>query len=339
LHEAEEQHMTSDIDRRAFLTILTASPSVLHHSLARVGQSRPDTLPVIDTHMHLFDRNRPQGVNWPRADDPAPGVSALPPRYRALTKPFGIVGAIVVEASPWLEDNQWILDQIADDTLFVGHVGFLDPAKQDFAKNLERFHRNKLYLGIRYSDRADRDIAAGLGKPEFVANVKLLADAGLSMDSIISKPELLVRLSDKVPSLRLVIPHLPGAHLPEDAAASRTFMASIAELAKRPQVFIKLSEVIRAVNGKVSTDLSAYRGWLDQLWDLFGENRVVFGSDWPNSEHVELNSYPDVFTVAHGYVEAKGKAATEKVFFRNSMAAYRWVKRDPAQPSTAPAAV
>jgi predicted TIM-barrel fold metal-dependent hydrolase len=149
-------------------------------------------IPIIDAHIHLFDRRRPQGVAWPPKDDPAPGITALPPRYRELVKPFGVVGAIVEEASPWLEDNQWVLDQIATDSIFVGTVGFLDPGERDFGKNLERFRKNK------------------------------------------------------------------------------------------------------RVDGRVPTDPNFYREWLEQLWSIFGENRVMFGSDWPNSEHV--GQYSDVMT-------------------------------------------
>lgn len=59
--------------------------------------------------------------------------------YRSIAVPLGIVGAIKVEASPWLkEDNQWVLDLIEKDPILVGCVGNIEPGKPDFAKNLER---------------------------------------------------------------------------------------------------------------------------------------------------------------------------------------------------------
>jgi predicted TIM-barrel fold metal-dependent hydrolase len=128
--------METVLNRREFLTALEVLP------LAETAPESAPT-PIIDAHIHLFDRRRPQGVAWPPKDDPAPGITALPPRYRELVKPFGVVGAIVEEASPWLEDNQWVLDQIATDSIFVGTVGFLDPGKRDFGKNLERFRKNR----------------------------------------------------------------------------------------------------------------------------------------------------------------------------------------------------
>ncbi len=315
--------MTTEVSRREFLGVLAAAPLA-----AKTAEAAP--IPIIDTHVHLFDRRRPQGVPWPPQNDPIPGISALPPRYRELVEPHGVVGAIVEEASPWLEDNQWVLDQIESEPIFVGTVGFLDPGTPDFGRNLERFRQNRLYLGIRYRNTEGRNIAEGIEKPAFISDLKLLADAGLSLD-LTAAPDVMLRVTDQVPSLRLIIPHLPG-QLPQEAAARDVYVAGVRELGERPQVYMKLSDVITRVNGQVVTDLAVYRPWLDQLWDTFGENRVIFGSDWPNSEHT--GPFSDVMTVAQAYVTSKGPAAAEKVLWRNSAAAYRWIRRDPSQPQS-----
>lgn len=314
------------VNRREFLGILAAAPLA-------VQAARAQAIPIVDAHIHLFDRTKPGGTFWPPKDDPVPGTSALPARYREVVKPFGIVGAIAVEASPWLEENQWVMDQAAKDPIILGHVGFLYPGTPEFARNLERFHKNRLYLGIRYSNRENRDgfaIADAVDKQDFIADLKRLADAGLTLDIAMTlDPNVLVRLTDKVPSLRVIVPHLPNARMPEERAALDKYLASLRELGSRPRVYTKLSEVIKRVNGKVSTDLSLYRERLDLIWSIFGENRVMFGSDWPNSEHVGMIS--DVMSVAREYIASKGPAAAEKVYWRNSAAAYRWAKRDPSQ--------
>ncbi len=161
-------------------------------------------------------------------------------------------------------------------------------------------------MGIRQSQ-----LALDCKKPEFVSNLKLLADAGLCLDAIPRRKDeaatVLLRVTDMVPSLRLIIEHYPNTRLPADRAALDTYMVSLRELGKRREVYIKLSEVVKKINGKVSTDLSIYRDWLDQLWDIFGENRVIFGSDWPQSENLELNSYPNVISpLARACCSGKG---------------------------------
>jgi len=83
----------------------------------------------------------------------------------------------------------------------------------------------------------------------------------------------------------------------------------------------------------VPADLNFYRPWLDEIWDTFGEDRLLYGSDWPNSDH--LAPYASTFDLIRQYVTRKGSRATEKFFWKNSVAAYRWVKRQANQPSLA----
>jgi L-fuconolactonase len=62
----------------------------------------------------LFDVSRPQGVPWPPKDSKI-YQSALPARYRTVASPFGIARAIAIECSPWLADNQSLLDTAKSD--------------------------------------------------------------------------------------------------------------------------------------------------------------------------------------------------------------------------------
>jgi predicted TIM-barrel fold metal-dependent hydrolase len=60
----------------------------------------------------------------------------------------------------------------------------------------------------------------------------------------------------------------------------------------------------------------------------------MFGSDWPQIETFEFNSYPNMFNVARAFVTTKKLAAMEKVFWRNSRKAYRWGTAEPSQRQT-----
>ncbi len=161
----------------------------------------------------------------------------------------------------------------------------------------------------------------------------MLADAGLALDTADQDPVLIaavVRLTDRVPHLRVVIDHLPQLDPPAEPAARRAYQADLRELGKRPQVYVKISEVLRRVDGRVPTDLNFYRPRLDELWSIFGEDRLLYGSDWPNSD--QWGSYAQVLAVVREYVSGKSRDVAEKYFWKNSVAAYRWVKRDPSQP-------
>ncbi|TAM82269.1 MAG: amidohydrolase [Acidobacteria bacterium] len=295
--------------------------------------AQPTPIPIIDTHIHLFDPRRPGGIPWPPKDDAKLYKPALPERFLKVTEGQGVAGAIEVECSPRLEDNQWVLDIAAKAPVIVGTIGDLEPEKPDFPKQLERFHRNRLFLGIRCGNLWGRNITEQLGNPDFVRGLKELAGAGLVMDTANPDPALIaavVRLTDLVPNLRVVIDHLPQMKEPADPKVRREVEANLRELGKRPQVYVKISEVLRRIDGRLRLDIDFYRPTLDRLWNIFGDHRLVYGSDWPNSDHIE--DYPQELTLVRGYVLGKGHAAAEKVFWKNSVAAYRWTKRDPKQP-------
>lgn len=320
------------MNRRKFLA-LSAGAS-LGAGLQAASAAQNPTIPIIDTHIHLFDTNRPQGIPWPDKNDKVLYKPALPERYRKIAGGLGVTGAIVVEASPWLEDNQWVLDTAAKDKIIVGVVGNLEPGKPDFSKHLGRFQENPLFRGIRSGNLWGNDISGQLANPRFIADLRALAGAGLVLDTANPNPALLaaiVKLTDQVPDLKVVIDHLPQMTLPTDKTVQKAYEADLLELGQRPKVYIKVSEVLRRVNGQIPTTLDFYRARLDELYGTFGQDRLLYGSDWPNSDR--WLPFEDGLKLVHAYFMEKGHAAAEKYFWKNSVAAYSWQKRDPSQPS------
>jgi len=290
------------------------------------------SLPILDAHIHLFDPTRPEGVPWPEKSDAVIYKPALPERYRKIAAPHGVVGAIAVEASPWVSDNDWVLGVVARNPIMVGMVGDLDPMTESFPRDLERLHANPFFLGIRYGNLWKRDLSSGVNNPAVIANLKLVAEAGLVMDSANPDPALiagLVRLTDRVPDLRIVIDHLPQAEPPTDLAVHKAYIGHLRALAQHPHVYVKGSEVLRQVDGRVPRELAFYQERLDAVWEIFGEDRLIYGSDWPNSDH--LADYAGTLEIIRSFVVRKGDRAMGKFFWRNSQAAYRWKPRLPEQ--------
>ena len=116
---------------------------------------------------------------------------SLPPRYRRLAVPLGIVGAVKIEASPWVEDNLWVLEVAERDTIIVGVIGNLEPDKPDFAEMLGRYHKNRLFRGIRYGNLWGRDITKQANNPAFIDGLKLLQQADLVLDTANPRVDLL----------------------------------------------------------------------------------------------------------------------------------------------------
>ncbi len=287
------------MDRRTFLGTAAALP-------AFAGRQR-----ILDTHTHFYDPSRAQGVPWPSKDNPALYRTVLPSEFQKLTTPLGVEGTIVVEASPWLEDNQWILDLAQHHPVIRGFVGHLEPGRPGFAANLDRFRQHLLFLGIRIGGAL---LSKELGNPAFLEDMKRLADAGLGLD-VLGGPAPYAdtaRLSDRVPGLRIVLNHLPN-DAPKDPSA-------LSALRNRPNVYGKVSGVLRRIDGHVPRDAAFYRESLDELWAAFGEDRLVYASNWPVSDLVA--PYRQILGVVQSYFAFKGPAAAEKYFWRNGHSAY-----------------
>lgn len=294
----------------------------------------PRPAPIIDAHIHLFDPTRPGGVPWPTPDDTALYKPALPERYIALAAPFGVAGAIAIEASPLASDNQWLLKVAADHPVIVGVVGDLVPATPSYLADLDRLHADPLFLGFRYGNLWNRDLSVDLEKPGFIDGLKALAQAGLVFESANPDPVLIraiLSVAERVPDLTIVIDHLPHSPIPTENAARAEYQSNLSRLAKHPRVFVKLSEIPVLLNGALVTDIGYYQGALDAIWSVFGEGRIFFGSDWPNSDHV--CSLQQTFSLVHAYIAQKSPTAQEKFFWKNSLSAYRWHRRTPNQPS------
>jgi L-fuconolactonase len=203
-----------------------------------------------------------------------------------------------------------------DDPLIVAFVGHIEPGDASFAQNLARFSKNRLFRGIRISGRL---IAARFQQPGFFADLQRLADRDLQLDVIGDNSMFgdVIKIADREPRLRIVIDHLPF-----DPAVSE---ATLKELGRRPQIYAKVSNVLRRTGDRTPVELSFYRDSLDRLWEAFGRDRLIYGSNWPVSNRVA--PYPAVLKVVREYFTAKGPEAADRYFRRNSLAAYKWVDR------------
>src|SRR5579863_241669 len=166
------RHLT----RRGFVATLTAGAAL---SPAQTNTAAPSR--IIDTHTHFYDPTRPQGVPWPSKSETLLYRRTSPNDLRMVAQGLPLAGTVVVEASPWLEDNQWLLNLAKDEPLIVGVVGHLDPGVPAFKDHVLRFTKDRLYRGIRLDEKT---IATGLTTKPFIADLERLADADLEIDAI-----------------------------------------------------------------------------------------------------------------------------------------------------------
>jgi len=81
---------------------------------------------------------------------------------------------------------------------------------------------------------------------------------------------------------------------------------------------------------KAPETLSFYRPALDVLWELFGEERLIYGSDWPVCEHAG-DFIANGLHIVKPYFAEKGEEAYTKFFWKNSKKVFKWEPRLPSQ--------
>lgn len=288
---------------------------------AEASEDQPE-IPITDCHTHFYDPSRPEGVPWPGKQDKTLYRTVLPDEFKRLSQSLGVVGTVVVEASPWLEDNQWLIDLAGREPFVRGIVGHLDIHSKTFADNLSRFARDSRYRGIRISTN---DVIRGLSAgDQLLEHVKLLADSDLELDvnGGPDTPQHVAKLSAAVPRLRIVINHI--GNLPIDGRAPpKAWSEAMENAAKQENVFCKVSALVeQTVTKPAPRDLEYYLPVLDHLWNVFGQNRLIFGSNWPVSDR---GAPLDVLVqIVREYFISKGEKAAKKFFSENAEVVYRW---------------
>jgi predicted TIM-barrel fold metal-dependent hydrolase len=86
-----------------------------------------------------------------------------------------------------------------------------------------------------------------------------------------------------------------------------------------------LVEQVKYPEGQAPQDTAYYLPVLDHLWEQFGPDRLIYGSNWPVSD--KGAGYDVVFRIVNEFFSSKGSEARQKYFSLNSRVAYRWLER------------
>lgn len=278
---------------------------------------------IVDTHTHFYNPERKEGVPWPGKGDSVLYRPVLPPEFVKLTKPLGITGTVVVEASPLLEDNQWLLDLAKNEPIILGIIGHVKPGSEGFADHIRRFAKNELYRGIRINVG---DLRKGLAQSEYVKDLNSFAELGLTLDvnGGPDTPAEVAKLAKEIPELTICINHCGNVKIDgKDPPAD--WLEGMKAAAEHKHVFCKVSALVEGTGKRemdAPRDAAFYQPVLDALWNIWGEDRLIYGSNWPVS--VRFASYETVLGIVRDYFGAQSRTIQEKFFAGNAQSAYRW---------------
>ncbi|MCM8531544.1 MAG: amidohydrolase family protein [Lentisphaeraceae bacterium] len=272
---------------------------------------------IIDTHTHFYDPTRPEGIPWPSKKSRL-YRKVMPQDYVKLTKPLGITGTVIVEASKWLEDNQWIIDLAVKEKIVVGVVGQLNPGTKDFEKSFTRFQKQDYFRGIRVR----RDTLEKVNEKTVAKHFSMLADHDLSLDVLGGASTLdgVIKTAHAFPSLRININHLPKSCI-KVGKIDREILQKLKTASSLPNVYAKVSDILeKDSSDKQILDLSYYEKNLDLMWKLFGPEKVIYGSNWP-----VMSEFSKMFHILDQYTRKLSKIDRQKYFWRNAKEFYKYI--------------
>jgi len=295
-----------------------ANPSAVSAGTGAVVEQAAPAGNVIDTHIHIFDPARPGGIAWP-----PPGHAlyhpSMPADFAAIAGPAGVTGAVIIEASPVIADNDWMLDVMENEPSLLGYVGFLRLASEEFADNLAGLATHPRFVGIRGAVNK-----ASLDDPRTMAALRDLQSRNLTLD--ISGPTEISLLEVSVvaaalPDLHIVIDHLGNKRI-DGTAPDSVWISGIQALSRHPNVYMKISGLYQNAGKEkpALTDVGYYAPMLDVVWDGLGEDRLLYGSNWPVTNL--YGEYGPNVDIVRSYFATKGAVALEKVMWLNAVKAY-----------------
>lgn len=276
--------------------------------------------PVIDSHHHFWDPTR-RDYYWMGGDALAPIRRPIgPDDLRPILTENGVDRTVIVQTIPTVEETEEFLAIAAATDFVTGVVGWVDltdPSVGDTLARLKDGPNGRYLVGIRHQVHDEKD-ADWVARDDVIAGIGAVGAAGLAYDLLVKERELpaCLKAVDAHPDMRFVVDHIAKPRIAEGVL--EPWSGRLAEIAKRPNVHCKLSGMVTEADWKGwrPEDLKPY---VARVLALFGEDRVMFGSDWP------------VCLLAADYATVKATlesllgdgVARDKVFGGNAAAFYR----------------
>jgi L-fuconolactonase len=226
-----------------------------------------------------------------------------------------------VQAISSVDETRYLLELGAETPFVAGVVGWVDladPAVGAVVAELRSGPGGPYLVGIRHQVHDEVD-PAWLLRDDVQRGLAELARAGLAYDLLVRTRELPAGLETARahPELRLVIDHL--AKPPIADGDVRAWARAIEPFAALDNVYCKLSGLVTEADWEAwkPDDLVPY---VQQALDLFSEDRLMFGSDWPVC--LLAASYGEVLEALDGALGGLGERGRDKIYGENAVAFY-----------------
>lgn len=261
----------------------------------------------IDSHQHFW-KYSPETHGW--IDDSMAVLKRdfLPEDLEPILAARGYAACVAVQAQLSIDETRWLLE-LADRHRFIAAVvGWVDLCAPDAADNLRALSTNPRLRGVRHVVQAERDDF--MLRPDFQRGIAALEPLGLTYDILVYHRQLPAALAlvEKFPGQPFVVDHIAKPDIKR--GLRDPWAAQMQALARHPNVFCKVSGMVTEADWGAWTP-SHLRPYLEVVFEAFGPDRLMIGSDWPVS--TLAGDYARVMGVVEEYVARLPPAAAEAV--------------------------
>ena len=262
----------------------------------------------IDAHQHFWAYD-PKEYGWISDEMPQLKQDRLPDDLAPLLSAARFDGCIAVQARQHLEETDFLLSLAADHPFIKGVVGWMDLQSDDLETTLEEYKGQNALKGIRHIVQDEPDDAF-LIRPAFIRGVQLLGQQGYTYDILVFEKHLpvVVDFLERCPDQPFVLDHLGKPVI--QGAPSAVWIDHIRAIAEHPNVYCKLSGLVTEADWH-SWKAKDFLPYLDHVFEAFGPDRLMIGSDWPVCL-LAANDYGQVIDVVRDYLnqlDEEAKAA------------------------------
>jgi len=271
----------------------------------------------IDSHQHFWSYDLqqypwiPQGTSLHR--------DWLPKDLEPLLAKAGIDGCVAVQARQTVEESEWLLALADRAPMIQGVVGWVDLRSETVEEQLAGLMKSPKFVGVRHvvQDEPDADFML---RSDFMRGLGKLIQFDLTYDILIYPKQLpaAIELARKFPEQPFVLDHI-AKPLIKDGALS-PWREQIRELAGSSNVWCKVSGMITEAN-HAAWKPSDFEPYLDVVFEAFGEDRLMYGSDWPVC--LLAGTYERMFELVDTYTRRLAPPARERFFGDNATRFYR----------------
>lgn len=232
---------------------------------------------IIDSHQHFWKYD-PVRDSWINDAMKIIQRDFLPSDLKPILTENNVDGCIAVQADQSETETTFLLNLATHNNFIKGVVGWVDLCDNNVKKRLEYFAQNKLFKGVRHILQAEKEDF--ILNQAFMNGISELAALNLTYDLLVFPNQLKnsTQLVSKFSNQKFVLDHI--AKPPIKLGEINDWKAAITALAKNPNVYCKLSGLTTEANWS-SWNISDFTPYIDVVFEAFGTDRIMFGSDWP----------------------------------------------------------